>query len=281
MPRPPGGKELTYLLASPFPVVLCRELPWFLKCQGPQSPGWDPKSWRPPLAQRVKEGRVLRSTQGSATRRAGLPGPALGLETSLCFSVLAVYRCGSPWGWSRPYGFRALLNGSSWSPRFAIFGDMGLENPQSLPRLQRETQQGWYDAVLHIGRLSGCPALPSSLPLTVSPLMVTLFPPPGDFAYDLHSVRHLGAPLAGKEDAWLENSVTRLDPVRLFQEGRMDVPMVGRGGRTLLPGTGPIPTSVCSAPQDNALVGDAFMRKIEAVAAFVPYMTCPGNHEEM
>lgn len=32
--------------------------------------------------------------------------------------------------------------------------------------------------------------------------------------------------------------------------------------------------------QDNALVGDAFMRKIEAVAAFVPYMTCPGNHEE-
>ncbi|KAK9394242.1 acid phosphatase type 7 [Crotalus adamanteus] len=101
-----------------------------------------------------------------------------------------LYRCGSPWGWSRPYGFRALLNGSSWSPRFALFGDMGLENPQSLPRLQREVQQGWYDAVLHIG----------------------------DFAYDLHS--------------------------------------------------------------DNATVGDAFMRKIEAVAAFVPYMTCPGNHEE-
>lgn len=141
--------------------------PWVLKCQGPQSPGWDPNSWRPPLAQRVKEGRLLRSTQGSAIGRAGLPGPALGLETSLCFSLLAVYRCGSPWGWSRPYGFRALLNGSSWSPRFALFGDMGLENPQSLPRLQREVQQGWYDAVLHIGRLSGCPALRSSLPLTM------------------------------------------------------------------------------------------------------------------
>ncbi|KAM3829425.1 acid phosphatase type 7 isoform 3-T5 [Vipera latastei] len=63
-----------------------------------------------------------------------------------------LYRCGSPWGWSRPYGFRALPNGSSWSPRLAIFGDMGLENPQSLPRLQREAQQGWYDAVLHIGQ---------------------------------------------------------------------------------------------------------------------------------
>ncbi|XP_063167808.1 acid phosphatase type 7 [Candoia aspera] len=100
------------------------------------------------------------------------------------------YRCGSRWGWSRPYGFRALLSGSSWSPRFALFGDLGLENSQSLPRLYWETQWGWYDAVLHLG----------------------------DFAYDLDS--------------------------------------------------------------DNALVGDAFMRKIEAVAAFVPYMTCPGNHEE-
>uniref|UniRef100_K7GAV7 Acid phosphatase 7, tartrate resistant (putative) n=1 Tax=Pelodiscus sinensis TaxID=13735 RepID=K7GAV7_PELSI len=32
--------------------------------------------------------------------------------------------------------------------------------------------------------------------------------------------------------------------------------------------------------QGNARVGDAFMRKIEPVAASVPYMTCPGNHEE-
>nr|XP_020642838.1 acid phosphatase type 7 isoform X1 [Pogona vitticeps] len=100
------------------------------------------------------------------------------------------YRCGSELGWSRPYSFRALLNGSDWSPRFAIFGDMGLLNPQSLPRLQRETEMGLYDVVLHVG----------------------------DFAYDFHT--------------------------------------------------------------DNARVGDAFMRKIEPVAASLPYMTCPGNHEE-
>ena len=31
--------------------------------------------------------------------------------------------------------------------------------------------------------------------------------------------------------------------------------------------------------QDNALVGDEFMRQIEAVAAYVPYMVGPGNHE--
>ncbi|XP_068159680.1 acid phosphatase type 7 isoform X3 [Drosophila tropicalis] len=30
----------------------------------------------------------------------------------------------------------------------------------------------------------------------------------------------------------------------------------------------------------NAAVGDAFMRQIETVAAYVPYMVCPGNHEE-
>lgn len=31
---------------------------------------------------------------------------------------------------------------------------------------------------------------------------------------------------------------------------------------------------------DDAQVGDEFMRQIETIAAYVPYMTCPGNHEE-
>ncbi|XP_074872570.1 acid phosphatase type 7 [Carettochelys insculpta] len=101
-----------------------------------------------------------------------------------------VYRCGSRLGWSQHYSFQALQNGTDWSPRLAVFGDMGNINPQSLPRLQRDTEQGLYDAVLHVG----------------------------DFAYDMD--------------------------------------------------------------QFNALVGDAFMRKIEPVAALLPYMTCPGNHEE-
>ncbi|KAL3284956.1 hypothetical protein HHI36_019085 [Cryptolaemus montrouzieri] len=31
---------------------------------------------------------------------------------------------------------------------------------------------------------------------------------------------------------------------------------------------------------ENAEIGDEFMRQIESIAAYVPYMTCPGNHEE-
>lgn len=32
-----------------------------------------------------------------------------------------------------------------------MFGDLGTDNPKALPRLRRDTQQGMYDAVLHVG----------------------------------------------------------------------------------------------------------------------------------
>src|SRR6218665_4203645 len=31
---------------------------------------------------------------------------------------------------------------------------------------------------------------------------------------------------------------------------------------------------------DNARVGDEFMRQIESIAAYIPYQVCPGNHEQ-
>lgn len=31
---------------------------------------------------------------------------------------------------------------------------------------------------------------------------------------------------------------------------------------------------------ENALVGDQFMRQVESLAAYAPYMVCAGNHEE-
>src|ERR1700741_4209913 len=62
-----------------------------------------------------------------------------------------VYHCGSTDGWSALFSFTAMKNGSDWSPRFAVFGDLGNENPQSIPRLQEEVQRGMYDSILHIG----------------------------------------------------------------------------------------------------------------------------------
>ena len=73
------------------------------------------------------------------------------------------YQCGSPVdGWSSMYSFTTRPDGEAaraWSPRFAVYGDMGNVNAQSLTRLQRETFMGMYDAILHVG----------------------------DFAYDMHT----------------------------------------------------------------------------------------------
>ncbi|XP_036339036.1 acid phosphatase type 7 isoform X1 [Rhagoletis pomonella] len=100
------------------------------------------------------------------------------------------YSCGSDFGWSARFTFTTPPAGSDWQPRLAIYGDMGNENAQSLARLQQDTQQGMYDAIIHVG----------------------------DFAYDMDT--------------------------------------------------------------QNARVGDEFMRQVETIAAYVPYMVCPGNHEE-
>lgn len=62
-----------------------------------------------------------------------------------------VYHCGSVDGWSPLFWFTATKNGTNWSPRLAVFGDLGNVNAQSLPRLQEEVQRGVYDAILHVG----------------------------------------------------------------------------------------------------------------------------------
>ena len=60
------------------------------------------------------------------------------------------YRTGSDCGWSDVFWFKTFPSGT-WSPRLAVYGDMGNINAVSLPRLQRETQSGMYDMILHIG----------------------------------------------------------------------------------------------------------------------------------
>uniref|UniRef100_A0A3Q3VUA8 Purple acid phosphatase n=1 Tax=Mola mola TaxID=94237 RepID=A0A3Q3VUA8_MOLML len=73
--------------------------------------------------------------------------------TGLKPAATYVYHCGSDVGWSDMFSFTALNDSSSFSPRFAFYGDLGNENPQSLARLQKETQLGMYDVILHIGEL--------------------------------------------------------------------------------------------------------------------------------
>ena len=65
--------------------------------------------------------------------------------------LISDYHCGSDLGWSDLLFFTAPKDDPKWAPRLAVFGDMGNENPQSLPRLQEETQRGLYDAILHVG----------------------------------------------------------------------------------------------------------------------------------
>ncbi|XP_074642806.1 acid phosphatase type 7-like [Tubulanus polymorphus] len=100
------------------------------------------------------------------------------------------YHVGSSKGWSSVYYFTAMNTGTNWSPKFAVYGDFGNVNAQSLARLQEETQRGHFDSILHVG----------------------------DFAYNMDT--------------------------------------------------------------DNARVGDQFMRQVESIAAYLPYMTCAGNHEQ-
>lgn len=61
------------------------------------------------------------------------------------------YHCGGNQGWSSLFTFRTNQLDANWSPRLAVFGDMGNENAQSLPRLQKDTAEEMYDAFLHVG----------------------------------------------------------------------------------------------------------------------------------
>lgn len=44
-----------------------------------------------------------------------------------------------------------MPNDPNWLPQFAIYGDLGSENAQSLTRLQKEVQLGEYDGIIHVG----------------------------------------------------------------------------------------------------------------------------------
>lgn len=66
-----------------------------------------------------------------------------------CYVLCLVYHVGSSYGYSARYSFRTILDENRKS--FAVYGDLGVVNAQSLARLQREAQLNYYDAILHVG----------------------------------------------------------------------------------------------------------------------------------
>ncbi|KAG1665027.1 Acid phosphatase type 7 [Nymphon striatum] len=64
------------------------------------------------------------------------------------------YVCGSQYGWSKLFSFTAMKSGVNWSPRFLVYGDMGVKNARSLPRITYEVGLGMYDTLLHVGDIA-------------------------------------------------------------------------------------------------------------------------------
>ncbi len=64
---------------------------------------------------------------------------------------LIEYKCESDGIYSEAFKFKAISNSSNFSPRLAIYGDLGHENGVSIPQLTTDVKNGLYDAILHIG----------------------------------------------------------------------------------------------------------------------------------
>ena len=52
------------------------------------------------------------------------------------------------------FSFKTFKSGVDWSPRLAVFGDLGSVNAKSLSYLQEETQMGHFDGILHVGEFN-------------------------------------------------------------------------------------------------------------------------------
>jgi len=75
------------------------------------------------------------------------------LYNMICYMIrTSDYKVGCSDKWSSTFTMTTLNTGTNWSPRLAIYGDMGSTNAQSLSRLINETNAGHFDAILHIGK---------------------------------------------------------------------------------------------------------------------------------
>lgn len=68
---------------------------------------------------------------------------------------------------------------TEWSPKIAIFGDLGFANGKSINSLINASDSGYYDMYIHVGKI-----LKSIIDLII--LNMNIFA--GDIAYDLFTV---------------------------------------------------------------------------------------------
>ena len=61
------------------------------------------------------------------------------------------YHVGSMQGWSSVFRFKTLPEGTDWSPRMCLFGDLGNSNAMSLGYIQEELTRDDFDVILHVG----------------------------------------------------------------------------------------------------------------------------------
>ena len=66
----------------------------------------------------------------------------------------AVYRVGVEGAWSEAFAFRTQPASEQWTPRVAVFGDMGLTNARALEFLLADPFADRIDSVLHIGEVA-------------------------------------------------------------------------------------------------------------------------------
>lgn len=72
--------------------------------------------------------------------------------SDLIAGTIYYYKCGSLDGWSDVLNFRALPSHPYWSPKLAVYGDMGATDAPSLPELIHQVKDlNSYDMVLHVG----------------------------------------------------------------------------------------------------------------------------------
>lgn len=103
------------------------------------------------LSQSVNGTQTMFTDGGSQKRKIYVHRAAL---TGLKEKTAYIYHVGSDYGWSAVYFFNTFPSGNNWQPRFAVYGDMGNVNAQSLGRLQVEAIQKKFDAILHVGDMA-------------------------------------------------------------------------------------------------------------------------------